>query len=303
MRPAKQAERRILLDFLKCGNEAGLTIADCRYVGMGGTSFYDFHLIHRFLGIRNMVSLERDTNTHPRCRFNRPFEFIKVLNKTVADFLASDVDDTKTVYWLDYDDGIGTDIVADIISLGTRLTPGGSAFVTVYANPPGALESQSTQERLEYFQEQLGEFSTGLTVADMANNAFAETIRKLLTTAFSNAFVGRTDGEFHPLFQVRYKDSSPMVTVGGFFCTTDQAQEIEARVRTDLPFLLARPPYKIRPLNLTERERALFDLAVTKTKTNSQQANLLRHLGFRKKEFDAYRDLLRFWPRYHEAII
>lgn len=270
---------------------------------MGGTSFYDFHLMHRFLGLRDMVSLERDTNIHPRSKFNCPFEFITVLNKTVADFLATDTDDTKTIYWLDYDDGIGPDITADIISLGTRMRLGGAAFVTVYAQPPGALENQSTQERLEYFQEQLGEFSTGLTVADMENESFPDTIHKILLAAFHNAFAARADGEFHPLFQVRYKDSSPMVTVGGFFCLGDEAPDIAGRVEADIPFLLTKPPYKIRSLNLTERERVLFDLAVTQARTNSKQANVLRRLGFRKREFDSYRDLIRFWPRYLEAII
>lgn len=42
LRPAKQAERRILLDFLKCANEVGITISDCRYVGMGGLNITIF---------------------------------------------------------------------------------------------------------------------------------------------------------------------------------------------------------------------------------------------------------------------
>jgi hypothetical protein len=97
LRPAKQAERRLLLDFLKCANEAGLTVSDCRYVGMGGTMFYDFHLMHRFLGVNQMISLERDSDLHPRSVFNCPFDFIKVENKTVAEFLAADTDDKKTI--------------------------------------------------------------------------------------------------------------------------------------------------------------------------------------------------------------
>jgi hypothetical protein len=99
LRPAKQAERRILMDFLKCANEAGMTVSDCRYVGMGGTMFYDFHLMHRFLGVNQMISLERDPDTHPRSEFNCPFDFINVQNRTVADFLAVDSDDCATIYW------------------------------------------------------------------------------------------------------------------------------------------------------------------------------------------------------------
>src|SRR3954471_21253574 len=103
LRPAKQTERRLLIDFLRCASEHGVANSDCRYVGMGGTMFYDFHLVHRFLGINNMVSLERDSKFHPRSTFNCPYDFITVKNETVATFLANDRDDSVTIYWLDYD--------------------------------------------------------------------------------------------------------------------------------------------------------------------------------------------------------
>lgn len=280
-----------------------MSVADCRYVGMGGTMFYDFHLMHRFLGINQMISLERDTKMHPRSEFNCPFDFITVRNQTVADFLALDSDDCATIYWLDYDDGLGPDITADITSLGTRMKIGGFAFVTVYAAPPGVLEKQSTDKRLEYFQEQMGEFSVGLTTDDMANAIFPKTVHRVLTAAFKNAFAARTDGQFQLLFQVQYRDSSPMVTLGGCFTREEDAPHVLRRVQNDLPFMLKAAPYKIRHMNLTERERFLFDLAVTRRKKNSRQANLLKSLGFEQSDFDAYRDLIRFLPRYHESII
>jgi hypothetical protein len=303
LRPAKQAERRILLDFLKCANEAGTTISDCRYVGMGGTMFYDFHLMHRFLGVNNMISLERDPETHPRSQFNCPFDFIEVRNQTVAEFLAADDDEAKTIYWLDYDDGISSDIMADITTLGTRVKIGGFAFVTVYAQPPGVLDRMTNEERLEHFQEQFGDFAVGLTIEDMQNAYFPKTVYGILIATFKNAFAPRADGQFEILLRIQYKDSVPMITVGGAFCQQDGVRRLTKRVESDLPFLLRTPPYRIRNLNLTDRERALFDLAVTKKRSNSRQSNSLRKLGFGKSDFAAYRDLIRFLPRYHESII
>ena len=265
--------------------------------------FMDFHLMHRFLGVKRMVSLERDPDMHPRSEFNCPFDFISVRKETVAQFLANDDDDSATIYWLDYDDGLGPDITADIISLGTRVKAGGFAFVTAYAEPPGALDKLTKEQRLEYFQQNLGDSSVGLTVDDMENAAFPETVRRILVAAFRNAFSTRTDGQFQTIFQVQYKDTAQMVTVGGCFCTISQAHGLLSRVRTDLPFLLKKMPYKIRHMNLTERERVLFDMAVTKPDTNSNQSTSLKSLGFKKKDFDAYRDLIRFLPRYHESII
>jgi hypothetical protein len=270
---------------------------------MGGTMFYDFHLLHRFLGVSRMVSLERDPDMHPRSCFNCPFDFIAVKNETVADFLANDREEAVTIYWLDYDGQIAPDIVADITSLGTRIKIGGFAFVTVYAQTPGSLLKVSGEGRLSYFQEYLGDFATGLTTADMENTAFPTTVYRILIAAFQNAFATRTDGVFQPLFRVRYRDTSQMVTVGGCLCPKPTASAFARRIRAELPFLWKGSPYQIRNLNLTERERALFDMAVTKRTMNSSQARSLRSLGFEKPDFDTYRDLLRFLPRYHESII
>ena len=303
LRPAKQTERRILLDFLKCANECGMTISDCRYVGMGGTAFYDFHLMHRFLGVNRMTSLERNPRTYARSEFNCPFDFITVENKTAAEFLATDDDESATIFWFDYDDGLGPDITADITALGTRVKLGGFAFVTVYGHPPGILDRENKEQRLEYFQQNLGAFSVGLTVDDMETSNFPQTVYRLLIAAFKNAFAPRADGQFQILFQIQYKDSTPMITVGGCFCHKNQAKGLSKRMKADLPFLLKAPPYKIRNPNLTERERVVFDLAVTKRRSNSKQSNALKKLGFKRRDFDAYRDLIRFLPRYHESII
>ena len=303
LRPAKQTERRLLLDFLKCANEPGASVSEYRYVGMGGTMFYDFHLLHRFLGVSRMISLERDSETHPRSRVNCPFEFIAVKNETVASFLANDTDNARTIYWLDYDDGLGPDIAADITSLGTRVTVGGFAFVTVCAHPPGILGKQTRDQRLESFQESLGGLAAGLTADDMEIANFPATVHQILLAAFTNAFSSRSDGVFQSLFRVEYKDSVPMVTVGGCFTSQGHAKGFSDRVRTDLPFLMGSQPYKIRNLNLTDRERVLFDMAVTTAGGASQHEKSLKALGFRKRDFDAYRDLIRFLPRYHESII
>ena len=270
---------------------------------MGGTMFMDFHLMHRFLGVNRMISLERDPDMHSRSAFNCPFDFISVKKQSVAEFLAADDDEAATIYWLDYDDGLGPDIAADILSLGTRVKVGGFAFVTAYAEPPGVLERLTKELRLEYLQQNLGDFSVGLTDNDMENSAFPNTVRRILVAAFKNAFAARTDGQFQTLFQVQYKDTTQMITVGGCFCETARASRIRHRIETDLPFLLKTSPYKIRHLNLTERERVLFDMAVTKSDPNSNQSASLKALGFKKKDFDAYRDLIRFLPRYHESII
>ena len=94
-----------------------------------------------------------------------------------------------------------------------------------------------------------------------------------------------------------------MITVGGFFCDPAKAKSVRRRVEIDLPFLLKPTLYNIEKFNLTERERAVFDLAATKVGAENEQSEILTGLGFKPKEIAAYCDLIRFLPRYHESII
>jgi hypothetical protein len=106
LRPAKQSERRILLDVLKTAGEAGLPLSGYRYVGMGAVRFYDFLLVHRYLGIDHMISLEHDNKMFKRAEFNVPFSFIEVRNCTSTTFIADDSYSEPTVAWFDYDGGL-----------------------------------------------------------------------------------------------------------------------------------------------------------------------------------------------------
>ena len=58
LRPSKQIERKMMLDSFGAALESGFPISEYRYVGMGGNRFYDFMLVHKFLGIEQMTSLE-----------------------------------------------------------------------------------------------------------------------------------------------------------------------------------------------------------------------------------------------------
>jgi len=65
---------------------------------------------------------------------------------------------------------------------------------------------------------------------------FPTAVYRVLMAAFKNAFPVHEDNVFYPLFQVLYKDSAWMVTVGGYLCSNAAAPEFMRRVRADLPF-------------------------------------------------------------------
>jgi hypothetical protein len=237
LRPAKQSERGILVDLLKIGGDCGLPIRSYRYVGMGANRFYDFFLLHKYLGLQNMISLEHDADMFKRATFNVPYKFIDVRNMTVATFLANDESETPDIFWLDYDGGIGPDIVGDITSLSTRIKVGDFCFVTVFGGPPRALDGKSDEERLIKLNENLNDVAGSVKLEDVERASFPLAVHKILMAAFQNAFAPRHDGRFVPLLQVEYSDSKPMVTVGGAFLADGQAVAYRARVKSSAVFV------------------------------------------------------------------
>lgn len=272
---------------------------------MGANRLYDFLLVHRYLGINNMISLEYDPGMFERARFNCPYSFIDVLPETAESYIGDDPFQEPAVLWLDYDKGISRRIVADIASLAIKLKVGDFCFVTVYGGPPDALDRKNDEERLVWFQDVLADVSGDVSLEDVERSSFPKAVHKTLVSAFQNAFASRRDGAFIPFLQIQYSDSVPMMTVGGGLLADGQVHAFKARMADALPFLALGETkiYRIRSLNLTERERALFDLATTKRRKRSPEYNALRKLGFKDSDLKAYKDLLRYLPRYVETIV
>lgn len=306
IRPAKQSERSILIDILRIGADVGLPLRSYRYVGMGAIKFYDFLLMHKYLGLGDMVSLEHDAKMYKRAEFNSPFKFVQVRKAKVAEYLANEPKNARAeICWFDYDGGIGPQITADIASAGTRLQCGDFCFVTVYGGPPAAFEKLGSEERLANLQECLFDMAAGLDESDMENANFPAAVHKVLMAAFRNAFSHRQDGEFLPLLRVLYSDSVEMITVGGAFVSIDIAAQYKKKMKQALPFLEVAGDklYRIRSFTLTERERSLFDRAVTNRRRVCADKNLLKKLGFKEIDLSAYRELVRYLPRYVETMV
>jgi hypothetical protein len=273
---------------------------------MGANRFYDFLLIHKYLGISKMISLEHDKKMHKRAVFNCPYGFIEVQKSSTSTFIGNDSFQAQSIVWFDYDGGLSAKVVDDIFDLALKIRSGGFFFVTTFAEPPGALDKQSTGERLDWFVDELGEVAKGVTIEDVENSNFHIAVFKTLLAAFKNAFSFRSDGSFIPLLCVKYSDSKAMITVGGGFFDPAAATAIKQKVDTTLPFLAVTQEklYEIKSLHLTEKERSLFDRAVTSPNYRSRNIELqLEKFGFSADDMEAYRQLVRFLPRYVESIV
>ncbi len=303
LRPSKQIERKMMLDSFGAAMEAGFSISEYRYVGMGGNRFYDFMLIHKFLGIEKMISLEHDRDMMPRAKFNSPYHFIQLRNENVNNFILGDNFSGNTIYWMDYDGPLHPDITSDVASIAPKVGLDDFIFFTIRAEPPGYLQKENAAKRLSEVKESFGGLAGNVSRDDMNNANFPEAVYKVLHAAFMNAFVGST-GIFWPYFQVGYADGSAMLTYGGVYTTPQKRKDLAGVINKKVPVLKSARKYQIKRFNLTERERGLFDRAATaQGGTKAEEIKELRRLGFKNSELNRYRELLRYHPRYMETLI
>jgi hypothetical protein len=307
IRPSKQIERRIILDMLLTAASNGFPVARSKYVGMGGVKFFDFTMFHRYLGLKEFISLEHDTTLLDRCNFNKPFESVSIYDGSFSDFITDFRATTPHIFWIDYDYGLSEDLKDDLLSVGSKLPSDSFLILTVDGEPNRAMAKASSDDRMHDLQEQLGYFLGQKTLPDFEDEDFRKTVADILLRIVRYSFNARPDGEFFPILKMIYKDSSWMVTVGGFFSSPARGanliREWHARMRF-LPRHDSDRFYELPRFNITDAERRLLDMQTTKgtvRRRNSLPAKISK-LGFDRNFVSNYQRLIRYIPRYFETF-
>ena len=105
-RPKKQIERKIFIElFQKIQHALKTNISEYQYIGLGSIYYYDFILFHKYLNVRNMISLD-DKDYPKRFEFNKPFDFITFKNMSTTDYLSKNDLIKKSFIWFDYDSSL-----------------------------------------------------------------------------------------------------------------------------------------------------------------------------------------------------
>lgn len=300
LRPAKQIERRMIMDGLQRLGLAGFPISDYQYTGFGSVYFVDFILFHKLLGITRLLSVEHSKKIKNRVRFNRPYKQIDLAFKPAADVIPTLSPDRRHLLWLDYDSVLNASQLVDINLAATYLPPGSILLITVDVEPPGS-PSDGPKQWFEYFcgeaEQYLGEFTS---VADFTASKLTNVNVQVLLRALKAGLAGRSV-QFFPLFNFLYADGHRMLTIGGVIGTDTERRQILAStfiktVYSRRDFL--RPPYSIRVPRLTRKERLHLDCVMPCPKS------------WRPSEFElpdedvlAYREIYRFFPAYAELLL
>jgi len=227
VRPGKSIERKMLCGaFFRLSEFA--SVESYRYVGFGSAYFSDFILVHRLLGITNMVSIERHEQNAKRVLFNRPFACIDVKFGESNDELPALDWGVRSIVWLDYDGTLDPSVLADVRFICMSLVPGSAFAVTVNAQPPAP--AVAPNDALAQVTKRLGDkMPENISPADLSGWGTAGVYRRAIDNEIAEVLADRNAARppqqkfiYKQLFNFNYRDGQRMLTVGGVIYESGQ---------------------------------------------------------------------------------
>ncbi len=303
IRANKNVERKMLAECLRA-LEGPFSISNYRYVGLGSMWFTDFILFHRWLGIDDMVSIEQDATKKNRLEFNKPFACIRIeIGKTTTVLPKLGWRGRRSLVWLDYDGQLAGAMLDDIRIVCESALSGTIILISLNSNTSVLKKDPETQADIDpavAFRRIGGDLvPVSVERKDFSANRFPIVLADLFFRQFDHALhkAGRTE-RFAPLFNIRYSDGAPMLTVGGMLANdVDQKALADAKLSQRFEFVTGEKPYDIDAPPLTTKEKMAFDQFLPRhTPPTSTE------LGFSltATQIKAYYKLYRFYPVFGE---
>lgn len=223
-RPRKQIQRLLFVD--ACQRLRAIAPIDTfEYVGFGGYEFVDFDLVRRRLGIRRMISYEKD-EMPGRYEFNRPFADVELRFGSASQHLPFLDQATLRIVWLDYLQRLNHEVLQDAATACARLAAGSVLAVSVNAMPGKPANARRAQLALDVGEDRI---PNGVDDASLARWGLASVQRQILEAAMVDALQRRGDGAvFEQILHFRYADGAQMLTVGGMIVTPGMRTAFEA---------------------------------------------------------------------------
>lgn len=251
-------------------------IESYQYVGFGSVAFVDYRMIHRALGIQDMVSIEDvpEDDLEVRARFsnNCPYQSIDVKFGHSSAVLPTLNFQRPTLLWLDYDNALRRSMCNDIAGVAQTIVSGSFIGITVAGSFP---EGKAGKTALQHLKDNFPEYVPhDAKVVDYAAKNYPKFVRNtlhhLVSRAFSDADAGKPVKR-RPLqvCNFKYRDGTvDMLTIGWVVVSDTDIPVFEDCNFSTLPFYrdgeqayFLKVPL-VTPFEIREMERALPDLAV-----------------------------------------
>ena len=300
LRAAKSVERKMLCECFR----RLLPIARLdtyRYVGFGSPYFSDFSLIHRALGITDLVSIEKATHKQDRFELNRPYGSIELMFGESTELLPELDWQARTILWLDYEAMLNSDGLADIATFCRSCTQGSLLVVSVNAHA----ERGTDEQRLEALRNRVGAGKVPHDVDPkrLAGWDLAELSRRIIAAEIENTLLERNGARpsnvhlrYKQLFNFNYQDGARMMTTGGLVYDVGQESLVKYCGFEQLDFVRrGAEAYEIVVPNLTFREMRHIDAQLPGGPGQEVDAPI------ESEDLEAYKAIYRYFPRFVEA--
>ncbi|HEV2517825.1 MAG TPA: O-methyltransferase [Devosia sp.] len=331
LRQNKFVDRRIYIDLLS-RVERYFTVDDHVYISMGGATLEDHRLAHAELGMNRLLSFDSETWVVARQRFNKPYDYIKVIQSTSTD-LISNFSHTleengfgaapNVAMWLDFTSPgeIGQQ-VREFNQLLDLLQPHDILRITVNASAsaiyrPEKVDGRAEREdefkpkRLKKLQERLGDYlPTDAAPDDMVDSNLGKVLAQSLEKAAKEAFPASSKLIAVPLSLVRYADGQQMLSATTVILDRGEVDAFLEKTKAKAwPFYSATwtDIHLISVPEFTMRERMLIGSKVS----GASEGDICTELGFlfNNDKGDAeeyirqYKRYYRFYPHFHHIVV
>ena len=311
LRPAKSIERKMLCEALRrllvfCD------LTEYKYVGFGSTFFSDFMLIHKSLGINDLISIEKEEEDRRRFIFNRPYKCIKLRFGEANDVLPAISWTKKTILWLDYDNKLEESMLTDIGTFISRAKAGSIILITMDISPDELPTEKESKTRYKQLSDRIGRRKIPIDVEekDLDGKNYPRICYNIVNNEIDEMLATRNGGLkdklfYKQLFNFYYRDgSSPMLSFGGILYSEKDNPKIDGCNFNRLNFIRCNKdiyePYTIDVPVLTFREMRYLDKILPIG--NISEIKKKDRLKFLKtKMVEDYSKIYRYFPNFVEA--
>ena len=314
IRPNKTVERKLVFETLNAIAPI-YNFTEYRYIGFGAVWFVDFVLAHKYLSIKDMISIESDEYVASRAKFNKPYMCVRIKHGDSDMILpALPLEEKPLLVWLDYDTSFEGPVLHDLGILCQRAPTGSIALVTINIHKGRLPDKDGNGQEFRCEEEKLRYSSIGYLVPQtlppgaMQGPKYPGFLATLIFEHINRQIriAGRENDRAVPLFNISYKDNAPMITVGAAITNEHFSRQTIETLKTRNPSLKmdAMKQLSIRVPPLTLKEKATLDQLMPCDSAPTECA-VSKNLGFRLKQpqIEAYHRFYRYYPMFGEVTI
>ncbi|RED25793.1 hypothetical protein BJ123_13026 [Rhodopseudomonas thermotolerans] len=302
LRPNKNVERKLIVATLK-KLQPQFDIPKFRYVGFGSMWFSDFVLVHRYLNICDLITIENQKSRKKRVEFNKPFACIEVRMDEAAIALGDVLDGKQSIVWLDYDGPLKSAMTGDLETAVGEMVSGSMLLVSVNASVDQLRNQKLQGEEVEanvYLADICENEELLNSELRLTANEFPALAAQILHDRIKSAVLEKKPGcEYVPIWSYRYADGVTMVTVGGMIADHMDRDKLRASDASTFAAATGRELFDIDLPVLTEKEKRALDKLLP-----SEEGLDPRRLEFelRPSEVAAYQRFYLEYPIFGELV-